>query len=103
MKELVELKLKFAEGCQRAGGIKGEVSLDLVKDFQNVCIKCAVDLFVLLGEGVVFGLGYGFTGEGEDGCVKPVCVRPVDWRGGVSQNGVGDVGGHFESKFFLAS
>jgi len=103
LKELVELELKLAEGCQCAGGIKCEVSLDLVEAFKNVCIKCAVDLLVLLGEGMVFGLGYGFTSEREDGCVEPVGVRPVNWGGGVSENGVGDVGGHKSKVFFLVS
>lgn len=88
------MELKLAEGCQRAGGIESEVSLDLTEAFKNVCIKRAVDLFVLLGEGVVFGLGYGFASECEDGCVKPVLGGAVDWRGGVGENGVGDVGGH---------
>lgn len=84
LKELVELELKLAEGGQRAGGIKGEVSLDLVEAFKNVCIKRAVDLFVLLSEGVVFGLGDGFASEREDGGVQPVGVRTVNRGGGVS-------------------
>jgi hypothetical protein len=100
---LVELELKFAEGGQCAGWVKGEVSLDLVDGTKEVSVEGAIDLFVLLGEGVVFGLGDGFTGEGEDGCVKPVCVRPVDWGRGVGKDGVGDVGGHFVSKLFLVS
>jgi hypothetical protein len=73
------LELKFAEGCQRAGGVESEVSLDLVYSAEEVSIKCAVDLFILLGEGMVFGLRDAFAGEREDGGMEPVSVGPVDW------------------------